>query len=254
MNLKTFLFTIISVLLLGSCASSFKSYRPDKKYSRKELQSDYTLLRNILEEKHPSLYWYTSQDSMNFYFDSLYRAIPDSMTELQFGWNILAPLSQKIHCGHTSFGMSHNWSRYVRNRFIPSFPLYVKVWGDTMIVTGTLHKKDSLLKPGMQITSINNMGIRQITSKMFQYLPGDGFAENVNYLRISSNFPYFHRNVFGLYKNYKVGYIDSTGKQLVATLPMWVPQQDSTKKDSTKKKEIKQLVKIPKKERKKKKH
>ncbi len=251
MSLKTFLFIIISAFLLSSCASSFKNYQPDKKYSKKELQSDYTLLRNILEQKHPSLYWYTSQDSMNFYFDSLYRAIPDSMTELQFGWNILAPLSQKIHCGHTSFGMSHNWARYIRNRFIPSFPFYVKVWGDTMIVTGTLHTKDSLFKPGMLITSINNMGVRQITNKMFQYLPGDGYAENVNYLRISSNFPYFHRNVFGLYKKYKVGYIDSTGKQQFATVPMWVPQQDSTKKDSTKKKEIKPLVKIPKKQLKK---
>ena len=251
MKSGTFLSPIIFVLLLSSCASSFKNYQPDKKFSKKELQSDYTLLRNILEEKHPSLYWYTSRDSMNFYFDSLYAAIPDSMTELQFGWKILAPLTQKIHCGHTSFGMSDNWARYLRKRYIPSFPLYVKVWGDTMIVTGNLNKKDTVFKPGLLITSINSMGVRQMTNRMFQYLPSDGYADNVNYLRISSNFPYFHRNVFGLYKNYKVGYIDSTGKQQVATVPMWAPPQDTAKKDSTKKREIKPTVKIPKKQLKK---
>jgi hypothetical protein len=249
---KSFLFYFLCIVLfLSSCASSFKSYQPDKKFSKKELQSDYTLLRNILEAKHPSLYWYTSRDSMDFYFDSLYKAIPDSVTELQFGWNILAPLTQKIHCGHTSFGMSDNWARYLRKRYIPSFPLYVKVWGDTMVVTGNLNKKDSVFKSGMLITSINNMTVRQMTDRMFQYLPSDGYADNVNYLRISSNFPYFHRNVFGLYKNYKVGYTDSTGKQQLATVPMWAPQQDTTKKGSTKKKEIKPLVKIPKKQLKK---
>lgn len=251
MSLKTFAVCIVIIALLSSCATSFKNYHPDKKFSRKELQSDYTLLRKILEEKHPSLYWYTSRDSMDFYLDSLYKAIPDSMTELQFGWNILAPLTQKIHCGHTSFGMSNNWGRYIRNRYIPSFPLYVKVWGDTMVVTGTLYKKDSVFKPGMLITSINNMGVKQMVTRMFQYLPADGYADNVNYLRISGNFPYFHRNVFGLYKNYKVGYIDSTGKPKTVTVPMWLPPQDTTKKDSLLKKEIKPSVKIPRKQRRK---
>ncbi len=230
MNLKTFFSFIVSVILLSSCASSFKNYNPDKKFTKQELQSDYNLLRNILEEKHPSLYWYTTKDSMDFYFDSLYRAIPDSMTELQFGWNILAPLTQKIHCGHTSFGMSKNWSKYLRGKIIPFFPLYVKVWGDTMAVTANLNKKDSVIIPGTIITSINNLSPRQITDKIFQYLPTDGYAENVNYLRLSSNFPYFHRNVFGLYKNYKVGYIDSTGNEKITTVPMWAPQKDTTKK------------------------
>lgn len=234
---------IMAALLVQGCTSSFKNYNPDKKFSKKELQSDYTLLRNILEEKHPSLYWYTSKDSMDFYLDSLYRAIPDSMTELQFGWNILAPLTQKIHCGHTSFGMSKNWSRFVRNKTIPSFPVYVKVWGDTMVVMGNLNKKDSILRPGAIITSINNLGVQQMVSKMFQYLPTDGYADNVNYIRISSNFPYFHRNVFGLYKNYKVGFVDSIGNAKTITIPMWAPQQDTTKKKDTK---PKPLVKIPK--------
>lgn len=232
MSLKTLIPFIAFILLLESCTSSFKNYNPDRKFSRKELQSDYSLLRNILEEKHPSLYWYTPGDRMNFYFDSLYNAIPDSMTELQFGWNILAPLTQKIHCGHTSFGMSRNWGHYVQNRVIPSFPLHVKVWGDTMIVTGNLNKKDSVLKTGTIITSVNSLSVTQMTNKMFQYLPTDGYSENVNYLRISSNFPYFHRNVFGIYKNYKVGYIDSAGKEKSVTVPMWAPQPDTTKNGS----------------------
>ena len=226
---KIFLQGLVVLLLFTGCAVS-KSYNPNKKFSKDELQQDYSLLRNILEKKHPALYWYTPKDSMNFYFDSLYNKITDSMTELQFGWRVLAPLTNKIHCGHTSLGMSKNWNKFIRDKRIPSFPLFLKVWGDTMIVTGNYNRKDSVIKNGTLITSINGMPNRELVQRMFQYLPLDGYSENVNYIRISSNFPYYHRNVFGVSKNYRVGYIDSTGKNRTVLLPMFNPAPDTAAK------------------------
>ena len=219
----------ISIILCYSCASSYKTYQADKKFSRGALQQDYTLLRNILEQKHPAIYWYTPKQQMDFYFDSLYNNIADSMTELQFGWQVIAPLTQKIHCGHTTFSMSNNWRRYVRNKHIPSFPLFVKTWDDTMVVTANLNKKDTVFKTGTVITAINNVPVKTLQQQMFQYLPADGYANNVNYIRLSSNFPYFHRNIFGIYKNYRVAYIDSNGQAKSTLLPMWSPPNDTTK-------------------------
>ena len=121
MKTSAYIFIFISGILLTSCSVS--NYSADKKYPKEKLQEDYTLLRNILEKKHPSLYWYTPKDSMDYYFDEGYKNIADSMTELQFGWKILAPLTNKIHCGHTSFAMSKGWNRFIRNKRIPSFPL-----------------------------------------------------------------------------------------------------------------------------------
>jgi len=200
---KFFLPFLIAVLLATGCAVSKKNYDPNKKFTRSELQNDFTLLRNILEKKHPALYWYTPKDSMNYYFDSLYNNIADSMTELQFGWQVLAPLTQKIHCGHTSFNMSNAWNKYTRDRMIPSFPLFLKLIGDTMVVTGNLNRKDTVIKKGALITSINGIRSHEIIQKVFQYLPLDGYSDNVNYVRVSSNFPYYHRNVYGIYKNYQ---------------------------------------------------
>ena len=225
---KTIPFPFIFLLLiLASCAVSNKNYNPGKKYTRLQLQQDYSLLRNILEKKHPALYWYTSKDSMNFYFDSLYNVIADSMTELQFGWQVLAPLTQKIHCGHTNFSMSTHWDKYIKDKVIPSFPLYVRVWGDTMVVIGNLNKKDSIIKRGTLITSINGIRNIELFQKLFQYMPLDGYSTNVNYLRLSSSFPYYHRNIFGIYKNYRVGYIDSLGVEKTTLLPMFSPVADS---------------------------
>ncbi len=226
--IKSLFLPLFTLLIIGTgCAVSNKDYNPNKKYSRRELEEDYNLLRNILEKKHPALYWYTPKDSMNFYFDSLHELIADSMTELQFGWQVLAPLTHEIRCGHTSFNMSKHWNKYISDKVTPSFPLFLKVIGDTMVVTGNLNRKDSIIKKGMLINSINGISNHELVQHMFKYLPLDGYADNVNYVRISSNFPYYHRNIFGIYKNYRVGYIDSTGVEKTTLLPMFNPLNDT---------------------------
>jgi C-terminal processing protease CtpA/Prc len=219
----------IVVLFLFSCASSFKNYKPNKKFAKADLQHDFILLKNILQQKHPALYWYTPKQKMDYYFDSLYNNIADSMTELQYGWQVIAPLTQKIHCGHTSFSMSNNWYKFIKDKKIPGLPIYVKTWADTMVVTANLNKKDSVLKRGTILTSINGLPVQAMQQQIFNYLPTDGYANNVNYIRLSSNLPYYHRNVFGTFKNYRIGYVDTAGQPKTTLIAMWNPQVDTTK-------------------------
>ena len=229
-TLKNILFYSAS-LFFYSCATTSKNYSPNKKYSVSQLQQDYSLLRNILEKKHPSLYWYTSKDSMDLYFDKYYRAINDSMTEQQFGWRVIAPLTDKIHCGHTSFAMSKAYNKWSSNKRMPSFPLFMKIWNDTMVVTTNLNRKDSILKRGTLITGINGMNNVALKQTMFEYLTEDGNANNANYLRLSGNFPYYHRNIFGISKTYAVKYLDSTGAEQMVNIPVFSLPRDSTRKE-----------------------
>jgi len=230
MHYKSPIIFFFLLILLSSCSVTNKPYLPNKKYPRQKLQQDFTLLRNILEKKHPSLYWYTGKDSMDMYFAQYYNAIEDSMTEQQFGWKIIAPLTDKIHCGHTSFGMSKAYNKWVNNKIIPSFPLFMKVWNDTMVITGNLNRKDSLLKRGTLITGINGLNNTRLTNAMFNYMTEDGNANNVNYLRLSNNFPYYHRNIFGLSKEYTVNYLDAAGKEQTIKIPLFDPPKDTGKK------------------------
>jgi Peptidase family S41 len=233
------------LVVLSSCSVSNKNYNPAKKYSRQALQKDYTLLQNILEKKHPSLYWYTSKDSMDMYFDQYYNAIEDSMTEQQFGWKILAPLTDKIHCGHTSFSMSKAYNKWVNNKRIPSFPLFMKVWNDTMVVTTNLNRRDSVLKRGTLITGINGLSNTALIQKLFGYMTEDGNANNVNYLRLSNNFPYYHRNILGISREYDINYLDAAGKSQNIKVPVFDPPKDSSKRPP----KISPEIKTPKKER-----
>lgn len=225
---------LLAVALLTSCATSQKNYSPLKKFSKEQLQEDYTLLRNILETKHPSLYWYTPKDSMDQYFDQYYQAIKDSMTELQFGWRILAPITHQVHCGHTSFSMSKAYNRWVNNKRLPSFPYFLRVWGDSMIVVGSLNRRDSVIKRGTVLTSINGWPTKQLTARLFNYMPLDGYADNVNYMRLGNNFPYFHRNIMGLSRKYDITYLDSTGAEQAISVPLFQPQADTSKRNEIK--------------------
>jgi hypothetical protein len=223
------LFFFFCLPIFFSCSVS-KNYNPNKKYSKEELQQDYTLLRNILEQKHPALNWYTSKDSMNYYFDAGYKAITDSMTELQFAWKILAPLTSEIHCGHTSFAISKGWNHFKKNKTIHSFPLFLKVWKDTMMVIGNLNHENQLIKNGSFLTAINGIKNADMINYMFRFLVEDGYSENVNYIRLSSDFPYFHRSIFGLYKTYQIDYTDSNGIKKNTLIPYFQPVPDSLKK------------------------
>ncbi len=234
------------IIILGSCSVSNKNYHPSKKYSQQQLQQDYTLLKNILQKKHPSVYWYTGKDSMDMYFEKYYAAIEDSMTEQQFGWKVIAPLTDKLHCGHTSFGMSKAYNKWVANKQIPSFPLFLKVWNDTMAVTGNLNRKDTVLKRGTLITGINGLSNAALIQTLFGYMTEDGNANNVNYLRLSNNFPYYHRNIMGISKTYTVQYSDSTGSTHTAVIPVFDPPKDTSRRNR-----IAPLVKRTKSERKK---
>ena len=215
-----------------SCATT-KNYNPAKKYPKETLQKEYTLLKEILEAKHPSLYWYTPKEKMDDYFDKYYETIKDSMTEQQFAWLTVAPLIDKIHCGHTSINLSKAYGKWIQGKAIPSFPLYMKIWNDTMAVTGNLnYKKDSSFKRGTLITSINGIPNKLLIKYMFEFLPEDGYSNNINYIRLSANFPYYHRNILGLSKNYNVGYLDEEGNEQIVKVPLFVPAKDSLKKEN----------------------
>lgn len=215
----------ITTCFLTSCSG--KLYAPARKFAETDLKKDYTILRGILEKYHPALYWYTSKDSMDHFFDKYYNAINDSMTRQQFGFTVLAPLTEKIRCGHTSFSYPAAYNRIIRANPLPSIPLYMKIWPDTMVLTLNLNKNDSILKRGTVIKTINGMTERQLTDTMFQFMPADGYSENVNYVRLSAAFPQFHRDILGLSPSYQVQYLDSTGTENTATVPLFSPADDT---------------------------
>ena len=216
------------VVYCTACSSSRQSFDPAKKYSPKQLRQDYTVFRKVLEESHPSLYWFTPKDSMNYYFDQGFEELKDSMTEPRFK-TLLSSITSRIHCGHTSVRYSRQYTRYldtVRNKI---FPLAFKIWGDSMAVVMNLNRKDSLLRRGVIITSIGGHPIRNLTDTFFNYISGDGYSVTGRYQSLSNrgSFGSLYRNLYGLPDTLDVNYLDAYGMEKTTHISMYDPSRDT---------------------------
>ncbi|HYE56354.1 MAG TPA: S41 family peptidase, partial [Chitinophagaceae bacterium] len=223
---------LLTWITLAGCAASREAFNPNHKYSPGQLRADYTVFRNVLEESHPSLYWYTPKDTMDYYFDLGYSMITDSMTEPRFR-TLLSYVVSKINCGHTSTRYSKKYSKYLDTvRGVKSFPLAFKLWKDTMVVTANLNRRDSLLKRGTLITSINGVPHQQVTDSLFKFLATDGYNDVSKYQQLSNrgNYGGWYRNVFGLPDRIRIGYIDSLGNQRETIVSPILPTIDTSRR------------------------
>jgi hypothetical protein len=222
---------LILCFFLFSCGTSKMAFRPDRKYAPEDLQKDYRVFRHVLESWHPSLYWYTSPDSMNYFFDEGYAALKDSMTESQFR-KVLSYVIAKVRCGHTSVSASRAYSRYLDTAKLQQFPLILKFWNDTMVVAANLNRRDSILKRGTLIYTINGQTARQLTDTLFPYIVTDGYnlTGKYQYLSTGLHFSSWYKDIFGYSSGFDIGYCDSTGSLRETHIPVYDPQTDTLRR------------------------
>ena len=225
----SFRWLLVFALLASSCSSSKKIFDPAKEYPKEILQQDYTRFRNILEDAHPSLYWYTSKDSLNYFFDEGYKHISDSMTEPQFR-TLLSYVISKIDCGHTSLRFSKKYARYADTARVPQFPLGLKFWDDTAVVYTNINRSDSILTRGTMIKSINHIPINIVRDSLFRFMVTDGYSINHKYQTLSNlgNFGGLYQAVFGTTDKFNIGYIDTSGEEKNTTIGLYDIRTDTT--------------------------
>ena len=199
---------VFLIVFFSSCAVT-KKFDPYKKYGPDQLRSDYSLFRNILEKEHPGLYWYTPPDSMNYFFEKGERMLHDSLTETGFR-TVLSYVLSKIKCGHTTVRSSKAFGRSGPGKY---FPLVIKTWDDTSVVTLNLSRKDSNVVRGSLLTAIDNVPVQTIIDSMFQHLSTDGLNLTHKYQTLSNRgvFGSAYTALFGVRQKYKVSYIDTAG-------------------------------------------
>jgi Peptidase family S41 len=208
----SFSWLLVFALFNSGCSSSKKMFNPAKQFPKEILQQDYIRFRNILEDAHPSLYWYTSKDSLDYYFNDGYNQIKDSMTEPQFR-TLLSYVIAKINCGHTSVRFSKKYARYSDTARVPQFPLGIKFWDDTAVVYTNINRSDSILTRGTVIKSINHIPIMAVRDSLFQFMVTDGYSINHKYQSLSNlgNFGGLYQAVFGPADKFNIGFIDAKG-------------------------------------------
>jgi len=218
------------LLVLSSCTHQKQVVHASRNYSLTSLQKDYGIFRKALEDHHPGLYWFTSKDSMDYWFNWGASQLHDSMNEPSFR-NILSYVSNQIRCGHTAVRYSKPYTRYIDTLKQNLFPLSIKALPDWMAVAGQLPGTGQQLPRGTILKSINGNEYPKIRDSFFHYLITDGFALNGKYQSLSrlGSFGALYKNLFGLGDSLKVEYFDSSGNLKSTTLTVFKQFTDSLK-------------------------
>ena len=233
-------------VLLSSCGTLKTSFNPDKEYPKQQLQEDYHLFRNILEDAHPSLYWYQTRDSLDYYFDTGYMKIKDSMTEPQFR-TLLSYVISKINCGHTSVRFSKNYAKYIDTVRKPQFPLGIKFWSDSAVVYTNINRNDTVLSRGTILTSINQVPFTIVRDSLFRYMVTDGYSLSHKYQTLSNlgTFAGLYQAVFGTSDSFNIHYLNNNGIEKSITEKLY-----DISKDTAFRRYLKSIPRQSKKERK----
>jgi hypothetical protein len=226
---------LLFILLLASSCAVQQKYNPDRKFSPRILNEDYQTFRNVLEESHPSLYWYTSKDTMDHYFEWGKSKLKDSLTETQFR-NILSYVISRIRCGHTAVRQSKAAAGSSQTGRSRMFPLNVKIWPggpyghtDTAVVTSNLNRRDTNVLRGVVLKSIEGKPVDQIVDSFFMHLPADGYNLTHKYQSLS-NFGVFrnmYASLFGLKSRFRIEYIDTLGVIQSANINLYTSSADT---------------------------
>ncbi|EAY30092.1 S41 family peptidase [Microscilla marina] len=188
-------------------------FKASRKYSVKQLKTDFDILFNAFKEAHPGFYWYTSKAAFTKKYDSLKKHITHPMTELEF-YRLVRPLAVQINCGHTQLYTSVKFRNHFRKK-INYFPLHLK-FIDGKAYIHKNHSQDSTVRLGLQVAHINGQPIHKVINKLFSYTPSDGFNTTYKYRILDQDFPL----LYPYYINAKVDTfsiqcVETQSKQLV---------------------------------------
>lgn len=177
-------------LLITGCywslaAQSNVEYDINHKYSVKELREDFNLVRKVLEEAHPGVFWYTKPAVFKQKFDSAYSKLNHTMTEAEF-YRFVSPLVALTNCGHTVLDPSEDYQNAGKR-----FPLDIKFIKDKVYLLYN-YSEDSTLRMGSELLGIDGQPIKKIVDKLFPAISSDAHNEIFKYGTLEEDFQNYY--------------------------------------------------------------
>jgi len=166
-----------------------------------EMQEDFKLFRETLENEHCCLYGYTNKTEFDKLFDQQYSLIDKEMSLSEF-YKLLTPITAKIGCGHTAVWMPGSYWKIDPENL---FPLRLSIIENYAVVVGKYN--DTLQVPvGSIVLEINNRSMNDIIKEMRDNYSADAF--NINFIdaQIERRFPLIYARRFGYPEKYIVNY------------------------------------------------
>lgn len=166
-----------------------------------QMKEDVGVLRKALEEGHPSLYLYTPEKEFAQRFEQIEESFDRPMTLREFYLEV-APLVEKVYCGHTYFDLSPKLLKSLQKE-TALFPLPLAFLSKKAYVD---HSKVEV-PLGAEITAINGMAMDQVLAKLLPYIRSDGYNVTLKYRQMEDEFALHYFLMFGQKERFQVEYL-----------------------------------------------
>ena len=198
------------VLLLISCLARAQSGDLGFTLSKVQAEQDLETLFQSLQNIHPALYQFQSEEEFTKARNQMIASLEDSISELELHRRIREFIHQ-IGCGHTTALPSQSWyAEQKENSKI--IPLTVFVNQGELFIRKAFDK-DSLLYPGQKIKSIDGRPSKEIMADMLAIQEVDGISEAYSIHRIQRLFSTYHLFLYGRRDEYQITVVDSLGRE-----------------------------------------
>jgi hypothetical protein len=181
-----------------------------------EAQRDFDTLRHALEEAHGALYRFVPKAELDRRFDAHRKRLdrPVRRNELL---GVLREMLAEVGDGHASVDLDDQTAATLAAA--PLIPIRTVIEGDRMIIVSNDTPNDTLLRPGMEVTSINGHTPSQILAVLLPKISRDGFIETGRRSRVGRALS----NQFHLFVDqsptYAISARDAAGRSVSVTLP-----------------------------------
>lgn len=145
-----------------------------EKVSATQLQEDYKILKQALEELHPALYKYDSKAQREKDFEALQASLSTDQSPMEAYKNI-TEFTAKIKCGHT-YTNFWNQKKIIRDSFIKDknkVPFTFRIIDEEIYIYQNLSENPEL-KKGDKVLSINGHSSEEILNKLIPLTKTDG--------------------------------------------------------------------------------
>lgn len=230
MRILIFLFVLCPALALAQTDTLTRVVlTPD------ESKEDFNYYRRLLQETHPGLYRYTSEERMQSKLDSIDQLLDKPLAFYEF-YKIMTALVSDIRCAHTTALPTSDFRKYLNN--IKTLPLFLYPIQDRLYVifNGTTDPNITL---GYELVEINGHCVDSVSSILKRHYWADGYAEpSKNTVLLGGVFCLFYYSIIERPGAFRLRFKDLSGKEYAVTVPaqLYAETEKLYKKSSTNKK------------------
>ncbi len=232
--MKRLVLGMLSALVLISCGSVQKhNEQITKSHTIAELREDVDKLYLQLKRHHPKLYQYTSQEVMEFKFDSLKQSITTPMSSRDF-YKKVAPVLTNVRQGHVSIRpLGKRFERKERKALLKKkfefYDLDFEYLNDKLYVKRTIGKDSSFV--GAEVMSIAGESPSELAEVYKTRFASDGYNTTLYNRFVSKGFKTFYVRDKGFLDSLQVTF--KTKDSVFSKLFKRVPKKEKKKKDSS---------------------